>query len=134
MTTAHASRRLLIGLLLLCAAPPAWAGGECARLEARLADAKTPADHQAIAACFEARAKAARARKAEEAELAADYLGPARLPLLEDTRVAGNALERDAQRWEAMAATQRDLARAAEQPPASDGAAPTPTPEEPSAP
>ena len=49
------------------------AAAECDGMPAKIAAAKTSSDHQAIAACYEEMAKAARAKAAEHTQMAASY-------------------------------------------------------------
>jgi hypothetical protein len=118
---------LALGLAVVSWAPPARAD-TCRRLDARVADAKTPEDHDAIATCFDKRAARLREEKRAEQATADEYLGPAMLPLWEEADARGADLENQAKRYDEMAATHRDMARALEKDGAATDASATPGP------
>ena len=116
---------VFVGLALVMPVSRAAAAG-CENLAAQVAAAKTAADHEAIAACYDAEAKRARARGVADKQLAASYLGPGLVPMLDQATALAKAREREAEQYEALAASHREMAYAAKEPPDEAGAEPAP--------
>ena len=107
------SMALVIALLVF---PSRAAPADCTALDKKIAAAKTAADHEAIAACFDDKAKAAQAGVDEHTKMAEAYrqfggapvekLG---LPTYCDAFV--RTLDAVAKTYEKMAAAHRELAK-----------------------
>jgi hypothetical protein len=91
---------------------------DCGDLQAKISSAKTAADHEAIAACYDAMAKDAQAKADEHKSMAAAYrksAGPAAgkfdLPQHCDSFV--KTFSNEAKMYEEMAKAHRQMAKAA---------------------
>jgi hypothetical protein len=111
---------ILAGALL--AAAGAFAA-DCTGLDKKVAAASTPAQHEAIAKCYDARAKVVRASVEEYKRLAAAYRDYKRAPMGKSQLWAeafAKTLDAEGQTYDSMAAAHRELAKA----PKADGSPP----------
>ena len=105
---------ILVGVLL-AAVPPVFAA-DCTGLDKKVAAAATPAQHEAIAKCYDSRAKAVRASVEEYKRLAAAYRDYTRAPMGKSVIWAeafAKTLEAEGKTYDSMAAAHRDVAKAA---------------------
>ena len=101
---------LLAGGLPLTSARAA----DCDGLDAKIAAAKTAADHEAIAACYDASAKAAHDKVAEHKKMKAAYEGigaAAKMQLPQHCDYFTKTYAADAKMYEQMAAAHRKMAK-----------------------
>jgi hypothetical protein len=105
---------ILAGLLL--AAVPRVFAADCTGLDKKVAAASTPAQHEAIAKCYDARAKVARASSVEHMRLAEAYRDYKRAPMGKSQLWAeafAKTLDAEGKTYDSMAAAHRDVAKAA---------------------
>ena len=113
-------RIVLAALVAAILAMPAVqaSGADCSGIEAKIAAAKTAADHDAIAACYDDLAKEARAKAAEHKAMGEAYrkaggAAAAKLGMLQHCDYFTKAFGNEAKTYEEMAAAHRQMAKKA---------------------
>ena len=107
-------RTILILAWALVGMTPAAFAANCADLPKKVASASTPADHEAIAKCYDERAKVARASSEEHKRLADAYRTYTRAPMGKSQLWAeafAKTLDAEGKTYDSMAAAHRDLAK-----------------------
>ena len=104
----------LVAAMTIAAPTYRVAAAEDMDIDAKIAAAKTPADHEAIAAYYDAQAKEAHAKAAEHAKMAKEYrsvgaLAKGRFP--EHCEGLARIYASAAKEYEAMAKSHRDMAK-----------------------
>jgi hypothetical protein len=114
------TRMVLASLLAAMVALPAFQAraADCSDLEAKIAAAKTAADHEAIAACYDEMAKDAQAKADEHKQMGASYRkagGPAagKMNLAQHCDSFVKTFTNEAKMYEQMAAAHRQMAKKA---------------------
>ncbi len=109
--------RTIITAALVGGLATAALAADCSHLDAKVAAAKTAADHEALAKCYDERAKAARESGEEHKKLAAAYQAYTRAPMGKSQLWAeafAKTLEAEAKTYDSMAAAHRDVAKTLE--------------------
>jgi hypothetical protein len=113
----HRGTTLAAILVAALALPTTQArAADCSGIEAKIAAAKTAADHEAIAACYDDMAKDAQAKATEHKEMGAAYRksgGPAvgKLGLPAHCDYFTKAFQDEAKTYEEMAKAHRQMAK-----------------------
>jgi hypothetical protein len=89
---------------------------DCSGIEAKIAAAKTAADHEAIAACYDDMAKEARAKASEHKDMGAAYrksggASVGKLALPQHCDYFTKTYDAEAKMYEQMAAAHRQMAK-----------------------
>jgi hypothetical protein len=103
----------LLGAALALPAAPARAA-DCENIDAQIAAAKTAADHEAVAACYDALAKASQDKAAEHVKMKAAYKGigaAQKFQLPQHCDYFTKTYAAEAKAYEQMAAAHRKMAK-----------------------
>jgi hypothetical protein len=111
---------ILVTTLAVAIALPTFraAAADCSGLEAKIAAAKTAADHEAIAACYDDMAKEAQAKSTEHKEMGAAYKkqgghAVAKLGMPHHCDYFTKTFAQEAKTYEEMAKAHREMAKSA---------------------